>query len=800
MINPDSFKNVGAGFAGRIQVAVREFLAKLQRQLQLWCSGLADAASRWRARRSQRSLLRWSGLALLALGLAFGGLPLTWPGAVVVLGALLVVAAGSGRATCHERAGQPDRLLDLRAIGTGIDDRIEALEDARWSMQDNDERLRELLDAQESIVLRRDETGLVTFVNRAFCDTFGVAPADVLSSQFSPVVRARDDTAHKSSRSRDGRQLRETVSEVETIAGPRWFIWREAQIPGASGFAFDSQLVGQDITVQRRHAVELAEARDQAEAANRAKSRFLASMSHEIRTPMNGILGMGGLLLDTDLSAEQRTYAEAVDKSARTLLSLIDEILDFSKIEAGRLVLNAAPFSIADTIQYVVELLATRAHDKELEIAWSISPSTPKLLLGDDVRVRQILLNLIGNAIKFTERGGVAIELQASIRDNDLCELDLAVVDTGVGLDSADIARIFGEFERADSNDGQHEGGTGLGLAIARRLARAMGGEITVAASPGRGATFRVRLTLPLCCHESETWLEPIDAAITGGVLLAFDSLIERRAMATMLRDRGIPVVESDAAEISACQLALSGFAPEIGIVVVDGCEEPAQVGAVLEWLKRQRGDDRAVGAVLLRSIERAQIGAFKPHGFTRHIVRPVRPKSLFALWSGRYDDDQRTLASKAGRPPRAAGLAHGQAQDLNVLLVEDNDINALLAKTMLTRLGCSVVHAEDGAQAIARVSTHEGDRPQFDLILMDLHMPNVDGFAATDEIRRQHASRRWVQPKIIAVTANAFSEDRDRCLAAGMDDYLAKPFEHQQLAELISRHVMTSDRPSYEV
>ena len=298
-------------------------------------------------------------------------------------------------------------LQRFKAIGDRLERGLEALKDIQWEVRENEARYRDLLDNQADLILRRDAQGCLTFVNQAFCRVFGVDRNSVLGRPFAPRVLDGDNATPLA----PGGALRQQryAQEIETARGPRWFEWEEHAVQGHEPAACEVQCLGRDITERRSSEADLKEARKQAEAANRAKSRFLAAMSHEIRTPMNGILGMTSLLGDTELTPEQRTYAHAIQRSARTLLSLIDEILDFSKIEADKLQLNSVPLAIDECVQGVVELLAPKAYEKGIEIAWAVDPSVPRQLMGDEVRVRQIVTNLVGNAIKFTDSGGVLV-------------------------------------------------------------------------------------------------------------------------------------------------------------------------------------------------------------------------------------------------------------------------------------------------------------------------------------------------------------------------------------------------------
>ena len=374
-------------------------------------------------------------------------------------------------------------------LETGIEHRLEDLKDGVWELRDSEARYRDLLDTQANIIARRDSAGRLTFVNKAFCRVFGCEPDTVLGSAWRPVVLAEDQIATV-----EVTPHRRFVQRLETALGPRWLSFEEHRVPGQAATAnitgtqpggHEVQIVGTDVTEQRAFQAELAAARDQAQAADRAKSRFLAAMSHEIRTPMNGILGMASLLDESLLTDEQRTYLEAIDQSARTLRFLIDEILDFSKIEAGKLVLNKTPFALDQCVQATVELLAPSAHEKGLDIAWTIDPRLPSLVGGDEARVRQILLNLIGNAVKFTDFGGVLIRLDCECTAGGQVRVAIGVKDTGIGLTLEALNGLFAEFGQADSEIMQRRGGTGLGLVISRRLAVAMGGDVALESAYG---------------------------------------------------------------------------------------------------------------------------------------------------------------------------------------------------------------------------------------------------------------------------------------------------------------------------
>jgi PAS domain S-box-containing protein len=676
----------------------------------------------------------------------------------------------------------PERPLHT---GERLQRRLEALRDDQWEIRDNEARYRDLLDNQVDVILRRDAKGQLTFVNQAFCRTFGVERSGVLGRAFTPRVLAGDAAAPLAPAT--DRRHQRYAQQIETARGPRWFEWEEHAVVAGDASISEVQCSGRDITEPRRTEADLREARKQAEAANRAKSRFLAAMSHEIRTPMNGILGLTSLLSDTDLSAEQRTYAHAIEHSARTLLTLIDEILDFSKIEADKLHLNCAPLAIDACVESVVELLAPKAHEKGIELAWAVDPTLPQLLLGDEVRVRQIVTNLLGNAIKFTDKGGVLVTVSSAAprlgAQADDLEIAVAVQDTGMGIPSDTLASLFLEFEQAEDAVRRRQGGTGLGLAISRRLARAMGGDIEVISQPGVGSTFTASLRLKLAANGATVDEPAVTAARSRHVLLALDRTIERRALRLSLEGADIQTQESGIAGAGAMLSAAAKAGEPFTLLIVDGgcgCQRAA------ELLSHARAATPAgvEGVIVLDTAARADFAQFRHVGFGAYLLRPVRPRSLLArLGAGRERGPQLPV-----RPAHAAQFLASPS----VLLVEDNDINALLARRMLEKAGCRVQHCGNGSEAVEAFQRvlAGADRP-YDVVLMDAHMPVLDGLDATRAIKALYAAREGgtaSAPPIIAVTANAFDEDRRRCLAAGMDDYLAKPFDREALARVLER------------
>jgi PAS domain S-box-containing protein len=733
------------------------------------------------SRQALMVVLRAAFVVIMAFSTAFGFLTGT-RGSGYDPYMFAVGAAGLFGAACGAIGLLIASRRALTAKLRAAQERAEELADRNWELKEVEERARSFLEAQGDLIVRRDGEGRITFVNDAFCALTGAPRETLIGTDFKPDVIEQSATALKP----DGTRVHD--QKIAGRDGARWIAWRDVVVRagGSSGPAggdgegaqgAEVQSVGRDVTDRVEAERALGLARDQAEAASRAKSRFLAMVSHEIRTPLNGITGMADLLLDTALTPEQTTYAKAVKASGDTLLSLIEEILDFSKIEAGRLDLATAKFDLAALLEETVELIAPRAQAKGLEIASYLEDGLPRHVIGDAARLRQVLLNLAGNAVKFTETGGAAVVVEAGERPE---EISFLVRDTGIGIAPAEQSRIFGEFEQADTSAARRFSGTGLGLAISKRIIERMGGRIAVESAPGAGSTFRVTVALPGAPAEGALDMDAVLAApdLAGmKVLIAAASAIEAPLVARRLTQWGAQTRTVADVDTAAAAAADEPF----GAILVDhalGLEACRRLAAASAATAQRH-------IVLITPAERHELPALQAAGFTGYLVKPIRAASLAArlgpIGAAPAGDTEHDDFDRAG----GRSLAVGPGPSLAILIAEDNEINALLARALLARLGHRPTVAPNGAAALEAWRAARAAGAPFDLVLMDVHMPASDGIEATRRIRA--AEPDGARTPIIALTADALSEDRDACLKAGMDGFLTKPLDRDRLADVLA-------------
>lgn len=652
--------------------------------------------------------------------------------------------------------------LSRHAAGLARD--IEQLNDQLWEIADSEERHRSLIETQGDLIVQRGSQGQILYANGAYAALLGMDAHELVGTQRQPE-RIRAGTGETSA---NGTRIFDEC--LVTPTGKRWIAWVETPVAAARGETV-LQRVGRDVTERVAFEQELQDARLKAEAANEAKSRFLATVSHEFRTPLNGILGMADLLNDTRVDPEQTTYIAALRTSGEALLSLVDDILDFAKVEAGKLELVPEPFDITLLAESVAELMAPRAQAKGVDLAALISPDLSTRVVGDMERVRQILLNLVGNAVKFTDAGGVGIHVSPAVGG-----INLMIDDTGPGIEASRLNAIFNEFEQANASVSQSFGGTGLGLAIVKRLVRLMNGTVDVVSEPGQGSSFRVFLPLPAA-----------DDAGPSGVCPEWPG----RRYIVVSGSRFGSAVLAGALEEAKSSVAVARTALEAGRLlarkpVADGILIDHALGAdearKLAHIARKTGIRQIV--IVLSPIERRSFGPPHLAGFTGFLVKPVRPRSLYRRLGDDENIDPETLTG--ARTPAAKA---GTRKRLRVLVAEDNDINALLMTRTLEKMNCDPVWTRDGRSALDRAEAAlAGAEPAFDLILLDVRMPGLDGLSTARLIRAAElAAGQESRLPILAVSANVMEDDRRAALAAGMDDCLGKPLDREALSRWIT-------------
>ncbi|MEX0697695.1 MAG: PAS domain-containing protein [Dongiaceae bacterium] len=652
------------------------------------------------------------------------------------------------------------------------------------ALRESESRYRSAVGNVKDVIFQTDARGVWTFLNPAWEEITGFGVEESLGMGLVDFLhpddrdRGREELRHILEHDTDGAR-----HEVRCLTKDGQFRWIEAHLRPT--LAEDGRPTGttgslHDITERRRAEENLRAAKEAAERATVAKSGFLATMSHEIRTPMNGILGMTGLLLDTELGPEQRRYAETVQQSGDALLTIINDILDFSKLEAGKLSLETIDFDLARTVASVNELCAPRAHAKNIELAAFVAPDLPNGLSGDPGRLRQILLNLVGNAIKFTEAGGVATEVTKIGETADAVELRFRVIDSGIGIPEEARARLFQKFTQADSSTTRRFGGTGLGLAICKQLAELMGGEIGVESRDGGRSVFW--FTVRLGRSAAPEARAPADRAALRGchALVVDDNEVNRSIFRRQLESWGMTVhcVDGGAAALAAMQDATARGAP-FEVALLDQ-QMPDMDG--IELGQRIRDDPAlaATGLVLTASPDTHDDAArLAAVGFAAALSKPVAAARLFEtlvhLRAGT------TVPSSPGAAPAGDDSRGAPARrPLRILLAEDNQVNQMLAVAMLGRAGHRVDLAGNGIEAVDAVHS----RP-YDLVLMDVQMPEMDGIEATRRIRAMPGKKARIP--IIALTASAMKGDRERFLEAGMDDYIAKPIDRGLLIEVVA-------------
>ncbi len=710
-----------------------------------------------------------------------------------------------GRVRWFSTTKMPFRDKDGTIIGTfGVARDITKVKLAEEALRASEQRWRCLTESLPQLVWSATPDVACDYFSTQWTQFTGIAEGDLLGWRWLEVLHPddREPTRQAWTAATRGPGAYDVEYRVRRADGVyRWFKTRGVPIRDEAGRIVNWFGTCTDITDLREAEASLRQAIEAAEAANRAKDEFLANVSHEIRTPMNAILGMTELALDTPLTEDQRQCLKTVKSAADNLLGIINDLLDFSKIEAGKLELDLADFSLRAAVGDTLRALAVRAHAKGLELVCKVQPDVPDALSGDAGRLRQILLNLVGNAIKFTDQGEVVVTVELQIApppssnvQSAICNLYFSVRDTGIGIAKDKQERIFRAFEQEDTSTTRKYGGTGLGLSIASRLVALMGGQLTVESEPGRGSAFAFTAHFGLPAHPPETAAAPPPLLLRDlPVLIVDDNATNRRILEEWLRGWQMkPVAVGDGVAAMDALWHGTTCGRPYALVLLDA-RMPDADGLALAAHIRQRAELSATRIILLTSGDRpGDLARYREQRVNAHLLKPVQQDELLETIyhvMSRQKASGRVVRDEWSNPTSPTTYEAPRATPLRILVAEDNPFNAQLLEQLLVRRGHRVRLASNGREALAL--TKAGN---FDLLLLDMHMPELDGFQVARAVRAVEQAAGGHLP-IIALTARARKEDREQCLAAGMDDFLAKPIQAADLWAATDRVVAAHPR-----
>src|SRR6202167_5837946 len=709
----------------------------------------------------------------------------------VITGPLLELADVAGRVSQEEN-------YTLRAVPRGSDeiarvirsfnqmlDRVRDREDA---LHEERRILRALIDNVPDFMYVKDVESRFVVGNASLARSVGVpgpeqllgkTDRDFYAKELADAYLQNDQNVMRTKQplfDREEECINEKGDKIFLLTTKFPLLYARGEVTGIVG-------VGRNITGRRKAEQEMQRAREAAEAASRAKSEFLANMSHEIRTPLNGVIGMTDLALDTDLTAEQREYLETVKMSSDSLLTVINDILDFSKIEAGKIDLEAADFNLRDCLETTLKTLALRADEKGLELLCEIAPAVPEVVEGDSSRLRQVLANLVGNAIKFTHKGEVALSVQLASKDGDDRLLRFTVSDTGIGIPAEKQKLIFDPFTQADTSTTRKYGGTGLGLTISSRLVNMMGGKIWVESEIGRGTQFHFTVQFKRVGRTTQMETTAPPELLHGiKVLVADDNATNRRILEGMLKRWDMQAKSVESGDEALAELCAAGKAREPYALILTDMHMPGMDGFKLVERIRQLPELSTATVMMLTSSEsRGDAARCKGLGVSAYLLKPIRlselREAIARVVGAREQHSAISLVTPGSvKDPQAA------SETLRILLAEDNLVNQRVTTRLLEKRGHRVVVAATGREALTAL-----EKDNYDLLLMDIQMPEMNGMEATARIREKEKITGGHQP-IVALTAHAMKGDQELCLAGGMDGYLAKPIRAQELDQILDQ------------
>jgi PAS domain S-box-containing protein len=692
----------------------------------------------------------------------------------------------------------------LALLGYRLVRQIHSRASAEAALRESEEKFRSIVETTKDWIWSIDPQGRVLYANPAVADILGYRPEELLGTNILHCLHpdAQHDVATNLSvlvaekRSWTNLVLRWRHKD----GGDRYTQSSALPVLGADGELLGYRGGDHDITLLKRYAQELQEAKDKAEAANEAKSEFLANMSHEIRTPMNGVIGLTNLVLKTPLSAQQHEYLGLIKSSATSLLRLLNDILDFSKMEARKLELDVIEFDVREAIGNTLKAFSADAAEKGLELACQIAPDVPAVLRGDPGRLAQIVVNLTGNALKFTKQGEVVVRIAHEAYDEASTLLHISVSDTGIGIAAEQQSHVFAAFAQGDSSTTRQYGGTGLGLSIVSQFVALMNGTIRVESAPGKGTAFHLTVRLGLPPQPPATAMQQQRLTLRNlPVLVVDDNHTNRSILAEILQSWGMhPILAADAQQALHEMRRQAALGTPFPLVLLDA-QMPQFDGFQLAQAIQSSPEHNSTAIMMLSSSDlAADIARCNAVSGMRFVRKPVKQSELFdALVTAAPTVPFRETTVVADTQP----LHRAPPRRLHVLVAEDHPVNQILVTEILADRGHAFSIANNGVEVLRMLERPPLDQPPFDVILMDGQMPEMDGYQATGEIRRRERAT-GAHIRIIAVTAHAMPEDRERCLAAGMDDYVTKPLDAEQLLARLEAPVTVSapasgDRPA---